>query len=157
MSLSCQKMWATKRWKHPVFVEENLQPTDQDMEWTQSFSKAIVICTFWHSFWNSCFVSGTHVIPCYTWFVLVSYGFSVFSVSYGWANFRRPAAPAAPPIAITGPAECPYEAGRFGTLASSIQLNNHSDYRFLAVFFFVVHWCFFLFFGEFLEYFFGDP
>lgn len=114
-------------------------------------------CTFWQNLWNSCFVSGTHVIPCYTWFVLVSYGFSVFSVSYGWANFRRPAAPAAPPIAITGPAECPYEAGRFGTLASSIQLNNHSDYRFLAVFFFVVHWCFFCSLVNFWKNFLGIP
>lgn len=68
-----------------MFVEENPQPTDQDMEWTQSFSKAIVIVRFDR-------ISGTHVlflgpmlyhaIPGSFWCHMV---FSVFSVSYGWA------------------------------------------------------------------------
>lgn len=38
-----------------MFVEENPQPTDPDMEWTQSFSKAIVTVRFDT-------ISGTHVL-----------------------------------------------------------------------------------------------
>lgn len=37
-------------------------------------------CTFWHNFWNSCFVSATHVIPCYTWVRSGVIRFSGFSV-----------------------------------------------------------------------------
>ena len=136
MSLSCQKMWATKRWKHPVFVEENPQPTDQEMEWTQSFSKANCHCTFWHNFWNSCFVSGTHA-QFYTWFVLVSYGFQCkLWMGVDW----RPAAP------LWNHQGLQNVLMKLAVLELwfGIQLNNHSELSVFAVGFFVVPWCFVL-------------
>lgn len=48
-------------------------------------------CTFWQNFWNSCFVSGTHAIPCYTWFVLVSYGFFGFQCKLWMGVLEKPA------------------------------------------------------------------
>ena len=107
-------------------MEENPQPTEQDMEWTQSFSKAIVtiyvltqFLELMFSFWD----------PCYTMLYLVRSG-----VSYGWANFRRPANPAAAAVKSQGLQNVLMKLAVL-ELWFGIQLNNHSELSVLPCFF----------------------